>query len=71
MTRSFVPKLTPSKSDGKQDHGEEIHHIEIQRSGKAFGFGISGGADDNELLCVSFIDNRGAAGIDGRLKVRK
>ena len=71
MTRSFVPKLTPSKSDGKQNHGEEIHHIEIQRSEKIFGFRIAGGVEANKPLHVMLIFNGGAADIDGRLRVRK
>ena len=71
MTRSFVPKLTTSKSDGKQDHSEEIHHIEIQRNEKGFGFRIVGGVEDNSPLRVMLIFNGGAADIDGRLRVRK
>ena len=69
MTKSFVPKLTPSKSDGKQEHGEEIHHIEIQRCGKDFGFNMVGGVEVNKPLRVSFVYDGGAA--DGRLRVRK
>ena len=69
MIKSFVPKLTPSKSDGKQDHGEEIHHIEIQRSEKEFGFSMVGGVEFNKPLRVSVINDGGAA--DGRLRVRK
>ena len=49
---------------------EEIHHIEIQRSGGGFGFSIRGGAEYNSALCVLRIADGGAAERDGRLRVR-
>lgn len=49
---------------------EEIHHIEIQRSGGGFGFSIRGGAEYNSPLCVLRIADGGAAERDGRLRVR-
>ena len=49
---------------------EEIHCIEIQRSGGGFGFNIRGGAEYNSPLCVLRITNGGAADRDGRLRVR-
>ena len=50
---------------------EEIHHIEIQRSGGGFGFSIRGGAEYNSQLCVLRIADGRAAEIDGRLRVRE
>jgi endothelial cell adhesion protein len=50
---------------------EEIHHIEIQRSGGGFGFSIRGGAEYNSQLCVLRIADGGAAERDGRLRVRE
>ena len=50
---------------------EEIHHIEIQRSGGGFGFSIRGGAEYNSPLCVLRIADGGAAERDGRLRVRR
>ena len=49
---------------------EEIHHIDIQRSGGGFGFSIRGGAEYNSQLCVLRIADGGAAERDERLKVR-
>ena len=50
---------------------EEIHHIEIQRSGGGFGFSIRGGAEYNSQLCVLRIADGGAAERDARLRVRE
>ena len=48
---------------------EEIHHIEIQRSGGGFGFSIRGGAEYSSPLCVLRIADGGAAERDSRLRV--
>ncbi len=49
---------------------EEIHHLEISRSGGGFGFSIRGGAEYSSPLCVLRIADGGAAEKDGRLRVR-
>ncbi len=48
---------------------EEIHHIDIRRSGGGFGFSIRGGAEYNSPLCVLRIADGGAAQVDRRLRV--
>ncbi|XP_064400489.1 uncharacterized protein LOC135346702 isoform X2 [Halichondria panicea] len=48
---------------------EEIHHIDIRRSGRGFGFSIRGGAEYNSPLCVLRIADGGAAQVDRRLRV--
>ena len=50
---------------------EEIHHIDIRRTGGGFGFSIRGGAEYNSPLCVLRIADGGAAEQDGRLRVCK
>ncbi len=48
---------------------EEIHHIDIRRSGGGFGFSIRGGAEYSYPLCVLRIADGGTAQNDGRLRV--
>ncbi len=48
---------------------EEIHHIDIRRSGGDFGFSFCGGAEYNSPMSVLRIAGGGSAHIDKRLRV--
>ena len=51
------------------DEDEEIHHIDIRRDARGFGFSIRGGAEYSAPLCVLRMATEGAAERDGRLRV--